>query len=96
MSKGLQLRAGFKDKGLSYTWRVVGRRIRHLIEDNRYLTEDEKTGYLEYIHNEEIRVRRAAIGKDFLSLVRKYNEETENKETWVNTYELTFVLNAYA
>ena len=30
-----------------------------------------------------------------LSLVRKYNEETENKETWVNTYELTFVLNAY-
>lgn len=95
MSKGLQICAGFKDKGLSYTWRVVGRRIRHLIEDNRYLTEDEKTGYLEYIHNEEIRVRRAAIGKDFLSLVRKYNEETENKETWVNTYELTFVLNAY-
>ena len=95
LSKGLQLRAGFKDKGLSYTWRVVGRRIRHLIEDNRYLTEDEKTGYLEYIHNEEIRTRRAAIGKDLLSLVRKYNEETENKETWVNTYELTFVLNAY-
>lgn len=76
LSKGLQLRAGFKDKGLSYTWRVVGRRIRHLIEDNRYLTEDEKTGYLEYIHNEEIRTRRAAIGKDLLSLVRKYNEET--------------------
>lgn len=95
LAKGLQIRAGFNDKGLSYTWRAVGRRIRHLIEDNRYLTEDEKTGYLEYIHNEEIRTRRAAIGKDLLSLVRKYNEETENKETWVNTYELTFVLNAY-
>ena len=73
-------------------WSVVEKRIRQLLEADRYLTPAEKQEYVEYSRKKALRDQRGQIADEFKSIVDDYNdfqEQLGNHASRLNTYVLS-------
>ena len=73
-------------------WPVAEKRIRQLMEADRYLTPAEKQEYVEYSRKKALREQRSQIADEFKSIVDDYNdfqEQLGNHDAKLNTYVLS-------
>ena len=73
-------------------WPVAEKRIRQLMEADRYLTPAEKQEYVEYSRKKALREQRGQIADEFKSIVDDYNdfqEQLGNHADKLNTYVLS-------
>ena len=73
------------------SWSYVNKRIKELIDADRYLSAKEKEAYPAYLKKTEDTNKRWEIAKEFRSIVRDYNdfqEQLGNNEDRLNTYVL--------
>ena len=73
-------------------WPVAEKRIRQLLEADRYLTPAEKQEYVEYSRKKALREQRSQIADEFKSIVDDYNdfqEQLGNHDAKLNTYVLS-------
>ena len=73
-------------------WPVAEKRIRQLMEADRYLTPAEKQEYVEYSQKKALRDQRGQIADEFKSIVDDYNdfqEQLGNHASRLNTYVLS-------
>ena len=95
-SNGISIsRSGFGgDKSDIYLikWPTVEKRIRQLMEVDRYLTPAEKQEYVEYSRKKALREQRGQIADEFKSIVDDFNdfqEQLGNHDAKLNTYVLS-------
>ena len=73
------------------SWSYVNKRIKELIDADRYLSAKEKEAYPTFLKKTEDTNKRWEIAKEFRSIVRDYNdfqEQLGNNEDTLNTYVL--------
>lgn len=73
-------------------WPTVEKRIRQLMEADRYLTPAEKQEYVEYSRKKALREQRGQIADEFKSIVDDFNdfqEQLGNHDAKLNTYVLS-------
>ena len=73
-------------------WSVAEKRIRQLLEADRYLTPAEKQEYVEYSRKKALREQRSQIADEFKSIVDDFNdfqEQLGNHDAKLNTYVLS-------
>ena len=79
-TKGIRITMGRisnPDAAVTLTWKKVEKRIRELIEADRYLSPTEKERYPAYRRDRERREARWKIAEDFRSIVYDYNDFLE-------------------
>ena len=93
--KGIRLRLGKitePDAELLLTWTKVEKRIRELIQDDRYLNQAERENYPAWQRKQAAQADRAQIAESFLSVVRDYNDfqtQLGNTGALLNQYVLS-------
>ena len=73
------------------SWSYVNKRIKELIDADRYLSAKEKEAYPAYLKKTEDTNKRWEIAKEFRNIVRDYNdfqEQLGNNDDKLNTYVL--------
>jgi N12 class adenine-specific DNA methylase/adenine-specific DNA methylase len=78
-------------KSYLITWSAAEKRIGELIAADRYLNSKEKEYYPEYHRQDMARQERTAIGKEFISIVRDFNDfeqQIGNEGAMLNQYVL--------
>lgn len=72
-------------------WSQINKRLGELIAEDRYLSAAEKAEYPAYQEEVRIRAERTVICKNFMSIIRDYNDlrrEQNNYNAMVNQYVL--------
>ena len=93
--KGIRLRAGSIINPMAEVllkWPQIAKRIGQLIEVDRYLNAAEKAYYPEYHRSIVAREERSVICKEFISIVRDFNdfqEQLDRKDLMLNQYQLS-------
>ncbi|MBQ3803442.1 MAG: hypothetical protein II845_07110 [Oscillospiraceae bacterium] len=93
--KGIRLRAGSIINPMAEVllkWPQIAKRIGQLIEVDRYLNAAEKAYYPEYHRSVVAREERSVICKEFISIVRDFNdfqEQLDRKDLMLNQYQLS-------
>ena len=77
-SKGITLRKSLsgedKDQAVILRWLKVEKRIRELIEADRYLNDAEKAAYPAYLRSQEVRAERRRIAEEFRQIIGDYKD----------------------
>ena len=101
-SKGISIsRSGFggdKSDVHLFKWPTVEKRIRQLMDADRYLTPAEKQEYVEYSRKKALREQRGQIADEFKSIVDDFNdfqEQLGNHDAKLNTYVLSSCVSAF-
>lgn len=93
--KGIKISRGSimePDAELLLTWSKAEKRIGELIKADRYLSAKEKEQYPTYRKDANTRAARCAVGEEFNSIIRDYNDyqtQLGNREVCLNLYYLT-------
>ena len=79
-AKGLKIikYGSLTDPDLVLNWNKVQKRIGELIKDGRYLNEKELSEYPQYKSKMELRSTRSDVGKEYISLIRDFNDYLED------------------
>ena len=93
--KGIMIsKTGYRaDKENSYLirWPAAEKRIRELIQADRYLSPAEKKEFPEYMRAKKLQAERAVIAEEFISIIRDYNDfqkQLGNEGAMLNQYVL--------
>lgn len=94
-SKGIKLSLHFTgnyNNDVLLSWAKVANRLGELIEQDKYLTDEQKEYYPIYLKKKQGRIERGKIADEFQSIVREYNELMSTKgenENTLNGYILS-------
>ena len=84
-AKGITLRKSLsgedKDQTVILRWPKVEKRIRELIEADRYLNDAEKTAYPAYLRSQEVRAERRRIAEEFRQIIEDYKDYVKDTNT---------------
>ena len=69
---GIRLRVGMSGPIKKITWSEAAKRIGRLISDGRYLNEQERAAYTDYLFEKAEQAKRSAVADRFRTLVREY------------------------
>ena len=72
-------------------WVTAAKRIKELIDLDRFFTSGEKEGYASYVRDQALREKRGQIADEFKSIVDDFNDfqkQLGNQDTKLNTYVL--------
>ena len=100
-AKGVAIQRRFRDEedaDFLIHWPAAEKRIRELIETDRYLTPAEKERYPDYCREKALRQQRGQIANEFKSIVDDFNDYQEqlgNQETKLNSYVLADCVNKF-
>ena len=94
-AKGLQMQKNkWTDEEVEVTlsWNNVSKRVKYLIEEDRYLNESEKAYYPEYLIKKAEQAKRWEVATEFNNILSEYNEYQRSLEEYdkcLNRYVLT-------
>ena len=100
-AKGVAIQRRFRDEedaDFLIRWPAAEKRIRELIEAERYLTPAEKERYPDYCRQRALRQQRGQIADEFKSIVDDFNDYLEqlgNQEDKLNSYVLADCVNKF-
>ena len=100
-AKGVAIQRRFRDEedaDFLIRWPAAEKRIRELIEADRYLTPAEKEKYPDYCRERALRQQRGQIADEFKSIVDDFNDYQEqlgNQEAKLNSYVLADCVNKF-
>ena len=84
-SKGITLRKSLsgedKDQTVILRWPKVEKRIRELIEADRYLNDAEKAAYPKFLRSQEVRAERRRIAEEFRQIIGDYKDYVKDTNT---------------
>ncbi len=100
-TKGIAIQRRFRDEedaDFLIRWPAAEKRIRELIEADRYLTPAEKEKYPDYCRERALRQQRGEIADEFKSIVDDFNdfqEQLGNQDAKLNSYVLADCVNKF-
>ena len=100
-AKGVAIQRRFRDEedaDFLIRWPAAEKRIRELIEADRYLTQAEKEKYPDYCRERVLRQQRGEIANEFKSIVDDFNDYQEqlgNPKAKLNSYVLADCVNKF-
>lgn len=80
-------------------WPMAEKRIRELIEANRYLSPKEAEAYPQFLRDTEVRQQRHALVEEFRAIIYDYNdfrEQVGDKQRKFDQYQMTGILNSFS
>lgn len=89
--KGIEIYKGISRDRVLLSWPQVAKRIGELIKADRYLNEQEKEHYAEFLEEKRNREVRSEIAEEYKSVIHEYNEyhRDKNVEDMLNQYVLS-------
>lgn len=85
------LGSGIEREEYVINWVTAAKRIKELIDLDRFFTSGEKEGYASYVRDQDLREKRGQIAHEFRSIVNDFNdfqEQLGNQDSKLNTYVL--------
>ena len=80
-------------------WPMAEKRIRELIEANRYLSPKEAEAYPQFLRDTEVRQQRHALVEEFRAIIYDYNdfrEQVGDKQRKFDQYQMAGILNSFS
>ena len=80
-------------------WPMAEKRIRELIEANRYLSPKEAEAYPQFLRDTEVRQQRHALVEEFRTIIYDYNdfrEQVGDKQRKFDQYQMAGILNSFS
>ena len=80
-------------------WPMAEKRIRELIEANRYLSPKEAEAYPQFLRDTEVRQQRHALVEEFRAIIYDYNdfrEQVGDKQRKFDPYQMAGILNSFS
>lgn len=80
-------------------WPMAEKRIRELIEANRYLSPKEAEAYPQFLRDTEVRHQRHALVEEFRAIIYDYNdfrEQVGDKQRKFDQYQMAGILNSFS
>ena len=80
-------------------WPMAEKRIREVIEANRYLSPKEAEAYPQFLRDTEVRQQRHALVEEFRAIIYDYNdfrEQVGDKQRKFDQYQMAGILNSFS